>query len=57
MLYHLISQFYFEDQPADEPYVAASLFDEGFIHLSATAEQVTWVANAFTRVSWTWWCW
>ncbi len=47
MLYHLVSQFYFEGQPADEPYAPASLFEEGFIHLSATPAQVTWVANAF----------
>lgn len=47
MLYHLVSQFYFQGQPADEPYAPASLFEEGFIHLSATPEQVTWVANAF----------
>ena len=47
MLYHLISQYYFDGQPADEPYAPASLFAEGFIHLSATPQQVTWVANAF----------
>jgi len=47
MLYHLVSQFYFEGQPAGEPYVPASLFEEGFIHLSATPAQVTWVANTF----------
>ncbi|HSN77150.1 MAG TPA: DUF952 domain-containing protein [Anaerolineae bacterium] len=47
MLYHLVSQFYFDGQPAGEPYAPASLFEEGFIHLSATPTQVTWVANAF----------
>ncbi len=47
MLYHLVSQFHFQGQPADEPYAPASLFEEGFIHLSATPDQVTWVANAF----------
>lgn len=47
MLYHLVSQHYFAGQPADEPYAPASLFDEGFIHLSATPEQVAWVANRF----------
>lgn len=47
MLYHLVSQFIFAGQPADETYAPASLFEEGFIHLSATPEQVTWVANRF----------
>lgn len=47
MLYHLVSQSQFESLPATEPYVAASLAVEGFIHLSATPEQVAWVANAF----------
>ncbi len=47
MLYHLISQFAFERQPADEPYAPASLSEEGFIHLSATPAQITWVANRF----------
>ncbi len=47
MLYHLVSQQYFDGQPADEPYAPASLFEEGFIHLSATPEQVTWVAKRF----------
>jgi uncharacterized protein (DUF952 family) len=47
MLYHLVSQRYFQGQPADEPYAPASLFEEGFIHLSATPEQVAWVANRF----------
>jgi uncharacterized protein (DUF952 family) len=47
MLYHLVSQDYFDGQPADEPYAPASLFEEGFIHLSATPAQVTWVANRF----------
>lgn len=47
MLYHLVSQNHFDGQPADEPYAPSSLFEEGFIHLSATTEQVTWVANAF----------
>ena len=45
MLYHLMSQSEFDHQPADEPLIEPSLVDEGFIHLSATAEQVTWVAN------------
>ncbi|MCA9870699.1 MAG: DUF952 domain-containing protein [Anaerolineae bacterium] len=44
MLYHLISRSQFDGQPADEPYFAASLADEGFIHLSATPQQVAWVA-------------
>ena len=47
MLYHLVSQHYLDGQPADEPYAPASLFEEGFIHLSATPEQVAWVANRF----------
>ena len=47
MLYHLVSQFTFDGQPADEPYAPASLFEEGFIHLSATPEQVAWVAGRF----------
>jgi uncharacterized protein (DUF952 family) len=47
MLYHLVSQYYLDGQPADEPYAPASLFEEGFIHLSATPEQVTWVASHF----------
>jgi uncharacterized protein (DUF952 family) len=47
MLYHLVSQYYLDGQPADEPYAPASLFEEGFIHLSATPEQVTWVARRF----------
>lgn len=45
MFYHLVSRSDFEIQPADEPYVAASLADEGFIHLSATPAQVAWVAS------------
>lgn len=45
MLYHLISRSQFDSQPADEPYFAASLVDEGFIHLSATPAQVAWVAR------------
>ena len=45
MLYHLISRSEFDSQPADEPYFAASLADEGFIHLSATPAQVGWVAR------------
>ncbi len=45
MLYHLVSQYYFAGQPADKPYAPASLFEEGFIHLSATPEQVAWVAH------------
>jgi len=49
MLYHLISQSEFDRQPADEPVIEGSLADEGFIHLSATAEQVTWVANRLYR--------
>ena len=44
MLYHLISRSDFDSQPADEPYFAASLVNEGFIHLSATPAQVAWVA-------------
>lgn len=44
MLYHLVSRSLFERQPADEPYFPASLAEEGFIHLSATPEQVRWVA-------------
>ncbi len=51
MLYHLISRSEFEGHPSDEPYIPASLAHEGFIHLSATAEQVTWVANAFYRAT------
>ena len=47
MLYHLVSQHYFDGQPADEPDALASLFEEGFIHLSATPQQVAWVANRF----------
>ncbi len=47
MLYHLVSQYSFDGQPADEPYAPASLFEEGFIHLSATPQQVAWVANRF----------
>lgn len=47
MLYHLISQYTYDGQPADEPYAPASLFEEGFIHLSATPAQVAWVANRF----------
>jgi uncharacterized protein (DUF952 family) len=47
MLYHLVSQRYFQGQPPDDPYAPASLFEEGFIHLSATPEQVAWVANRF----------
>lgn len=49
MLYHLISRSEFAAHPNDEPYTPASLAHEGFIHLSATSEQVTWVANAFYR--------
>ncbi len=49
MLYHLMSQSEFDHQPADEPLIEPSLADEGFIHLSATAEQVTWVANRLYR--------
>lgn len=49
MLYHLMSQSEFDHQPADEPLIESSLADEGFIHLSATAEQVTWVANRHYR--------
>lgn len=49
MLYHLMTQSAFDHQPADEPLVEPSLADEGFIHLSATAEQVTWVANRWYR--------
>lgn len=45
MLYHLISRSWFDRQPADEPYFPASLAEEGFIHLSATPEQVAWVAR------------
>jgi uncharacterized protein (DUF952 family) len=47
MLYHLVSQHFFDGQPADEPYAPASLFEEGFIHLSATPEQVSWVTGRF----------
>jgi uncharacterized protein (DUF952 family) len=47
MLYHLVSQSTFDGQPADEPYAPASLFEQGFIHLSATPEQVAWVASRF----------
>lgn len=49
MLYHLMTQSAFDHQPADEPLVEPSLADEGFIHLSATAEKVTWVANRWYR--------
>ena len=44
-----MSQSEFDHQPADEPLIEPSLADEGFIHLSATAEQVTWVANRLYR--------
>lgn len=47
MLYHLVSQYSFDGQPVDEPYAPASLFEEGFIHLSATPQQVAWVAQRF----------
>lgn len=47
MLYHLVSQHTFDGQPADEPYAPASFFEEGFIHLSATPQQVAWVADRF----------
>jgi uncharacterized protein (DUF952 family) len=47
MLYHLVSRSLFERQPAHEPYFPASLAEEGFIHLSATPEQVAWVAKTF----------
>ena len=49
MLYHLISQSEFDHQPADEPLIEPSFAGEGFIHLSATAEHVTWVANRLYR--------
>ena len=49
MLYHLMSQSEFDRQPADEPVIEPSLAGEGFIHMSATADQVTWVANRFYR--------
>jgi uncharacterized protein (DUF952 family) len=44
-----MSQSEFDRQPAGEPLIEPSLAGEGFIHLSATAEQVTWVANRFYR--------
>lgn len=47
MLYHLMPQSEFDRQPADEPLIEPSLAGEGFIHMSATAEQVAWVANRF----------
>jgi uncharacterized protein (DUF952 family) len=40
-----MSQSEFDHQPADEPVIESSLADEGLIDVSATAEQVTWVAN------------
>lgn len=49
MLYHLLSAADFAIYPADQPYTPPSLAGEGFIHLSATPEQVGWVANAFYR--------
>ena len=49
MLYHLVPRAEFEQQAADTDYVTDSLAAEGFIHLSATPEAVTWVANAFYR--------
>lgn len=47
MLYHLLSAAEFAAYPAEHPYAPPSLNREGFIHLSATPEQVSWVANAF----------
>lgn len=49
MLYHLISRTELDRQPGGEPVIEPSLAGEGFIHLSATIEQVTWVANRFYR--------
>ena len=44
-----MSQSDFEAQPAGKPVIEPSLAVEGFIHLSATAEQVVWVANRWYR--------
>lgn len=49
MVYHLMPQSEFDRQPADESVIEPSLAVEGFIHLSATPDQVTWVANRFYR--------
>jgi len=49
MIYHLVSQADFEQQPADQPYSPASLASEGFIHLTAEPRRVVWIANAFYR--------
>ena len=45
--YHLVPAEAWQATPADEPFRAASLADEGFIHLTHTMTDLVEVANAF----------
>jgi uncharacterized protein (DUF952 family) len=47
VIYHLVPIDYWEAQPADRPYVPAGFEQEGFIHCTRGAEQITMVANRY----------
>lgn len=47
MIFHLVPQSYHLSQPSDQPYVAPSLAQEGFIHCTAGPETLVKVANAY----------
>ncbi len=47
--FHLVAVDAWEAAPADEPYRAASLADEGFVHLTHSMRDLVDVANALYR--------
>ena len=47
--YHLVPADAWEAAPPDEPFRAASLEDEGFVHLTHGAADLVDVANAYYR--------
>jgi len=49
MIYHILPQTAYEAQNVAEPYRAASLEREGFIHCTGHPDLLIWVANRFYR--------
>ena len=46
-IYHLVPQSYHQAQPIENPYVAATFAEEGFIHCTADLGTLVQVANAY----------